>query len=134
MTNQGVSPAGTLLRVLLAVILVLATFNPSGYSLYHWLTSVPLGITPGKVLAMILLVIGWFSCLRAAYVSLGWFGMGLGAALFAAVVWVLIDQGLISLSGTAIVWLSLVVLGIILGVGLSWSLIRARVTGQLEVQ
>jgi hypothetical protein len=31
-------------------------------------------------------------------------------------------------------WLALVILGVILGLGLSWSLIRARATGQIEVQ
>jgi len=28
----------------------------------------------------------------------------------------------------------LVVLGLLLGIGLSWSLVRARTTGQIEVQ
>jgi Family of unknown function (DUF6524) len=30
-------------------------------------------------------------------------------------------------------WIGLTIAGIVLGVGLSWSLIRARATGQLEV-
>jgi Family of unknown function (DUF6524) len=30
-------------------------------------------------------------------------------------------------------WVSLIVIGIILGIGLSWSLRRARITGQVEV-
>ena len=60
--------------------------------------------------------------------------MALGGAFLAALVWVLTDRGLISLNGTAVVWLSLFVVGLLLGVGLSWSLIRAKATGQVEVQ
>ncbi len=118
----------------LAVVLVLATFNPSGYSLSHWLAGEPLGITPGKTLAALFLLIGWVICIRTAAVALGWVGMALGGAFLAALVWVLTDRGLISLNGTAVVWLSLFVVGLLLGVGLSWSLIRAKATGQVEVQ
>ena len=32
----------------------------------------------------------------------------------------------------AIVWVVLIVVGILLGLGLSWSLLRAKVTGQIE--
>jgi len=133
-SSAGISATGALIRIVFAVVLVLVTFNPSGYSLYHWLAGEPLGITPGKTLAFVILLIGWISCIRTAIVALGWIGMALGAALLASLVWVLTDRGLISLNGTAIVWLSLVVVGVLLGVGLSWSLLRARATGQLEVQ
>jgi hypothetical protein len=134
MTEPQISASGVLLRVLLAIVVVLVTFNPSGYSVYHWLAAAPLGITPGKVLALVVLIIGWVACVRTALVALGWVGMLLGAALLAAIVWVLKDRGLISMDGNAVVWLSLVVVGLLLGVGLSWSLIRARVTGRLEVE
>lgn len=127
MTGAGV-------RLLLAIVLVFATFNPSGYSLYHWLAGEPIGVTPGKLLAFLVLLIGWFVCVRTALISMGWLGMALGAGFLAAVVWLLTDRGLISMSGTAIVWLSLLVVGVLLGTGLSWSLLRAKATGQIEVQ
>jgi hypothetical protein len=130
----GISITGALVRVALAVVLVLTTFNPSGYSLYHWLAGEPLGITPGKALAFLVLLIGWFICVRTAAVALGWIGLALGAALLAALVWLLTDRGWISLDGTGVVWLSLAVVGVLLGVGLSWSLLRAKATGQMEVQ
>ncbi len=131
---QGLTTKGALMRIALAVVLVLATFNPSGQSLYHWIAAEPLSVSPGKVLAFLVLLIGWVACLRTALVSLGWFGMGLGAALLVALVWALTDQGLLSLNGAGVVWLSLIVVGVILGVGLSWSLFRAGMTGQIEVQ
>jgi hypothetical protein len=55
--------------------------------------------------------------------------------LLAAVTWVFVDSRWIDLAApTAIAWLALLILGVILGIGLSWSLIRARFTGQVEVQ
>jgi hypothetical protein len=131
---HALTAKGAAIRITLAIVLVLATYNPSGYSLYHWLAVEPFAVGPGQVLAFVILLIGWVACLRTALVSLGWFGMGLGVAVFAAVVWLLIDYGMLSLDGTGVVWLSLVIVGIILGVGLTWSLVRARVTGHIEVQ
>jgi hypothetical protein len=59
----------------------------------------------------------------------------LGMALLAALAWVFIDNRWIDVTApTAVAWLALLVLGGILGVGLSWSLVRARLTGQIEVQ
>lgn len=134
MAVQGISLSGALIRVALAVVLVLATFNPTGYSTVHWLVAPPVALTAGKALAALTLLIGWVACLRAAFVALGWLGLGLGGAFLAAFLWLLIDQGFISTAGTGIVWISLLVVGVLLGVGLSWSLIRARATGQIEVQ
>jgi hypothetical protein len=134
MAVQGISMAGALVRVGLSVSLVLVTFNPSGYSVAHWLAAAPMGVTAGKTLALLTLAIGWVACLRAAFVALGWGGLALGGAFLGALLWWLIDLGLVSTAGSAIVWVSLVVIGVLLGVGLSWSLIRARATGQIEVQ
>lgn len=36
-------------------------------------------------------------------------------------------------SASLLSWISLIATGIVLGTGLSWSLLRARVTGQVEV-
>ena len=60
--------------------------------------------------------------------------LSFGVALFVAVIWLLVDRQFLTLTGSAIVWVSEVVVGILLGVGLSWSLLRAKVTGQIEVQ
>jgi hypothetical protein len=129
----GVSFSGALVRIALALVLVYATFNPTGYSLFHWITAAPVAVTPGKVLALIALAIGWLICLRTAFIAMGRLGLALGVALFAVLVWFLIDHDLVSLSGSGIVWVGLTVVGLLLGLGLSWSLLRARATGQVEV-
>jgi len=126
---------GVIWRMVFAVVLVLLTFNPSGYSFYHWLTAPPVGISATKAFAGVLLLIGWVFCLRTAFVSLGMLGLALGAALLGTATWLLVDVGLLSLTGvSAMTWVVLLILGALLGLGLSWSLIRARTTGQVEVQ
>jgi Family of unknown function (DUF6524) len=135
MAVQGISWSGVCVRIGVAVALVLVTYNPTGYSFYHWLSAPPGGITPVKALLGVVLLIGWVVCLRTVYVALGWLGVILGMALLAALAWVFIDNRWIDVTApTAVAWLALLVLGGILGVGLSWSLVRARLTGQIEVQ
>ena len=135
MSVQGISWSGVLIRIAVAAALVLVTYNPTGYSFYHWLTEPPPGINAVKALLGVILLIGWVVCLRTVYVALGWLGVILGMALLGALVWVFVDMKWIDLaSPSAVAWVALLILGAILGVGLSWSLIRARLTGQIEVQ
>jgi hypothetical protein len=134
MAVPGISWAGVIARIAFAVALVLLTYNPSGFSFYHWLTAPPSGITATKALAGVALAIGWVICLRTAFVALGVLGLVLGAALLASFVWVLADYKLVETTGPALVWIALLITGVVLGLGLSWSLVRARATGQLEVQ
>jgi len=48
--------------------------------------------------------------------------------------WILKDYGILNPDSPSVLsWVTLIVVGIILGIGLSWSLLRARVTGQVEV-
>jgi len=130
-----ISWQGVLIRIALALGLVLLTFNPSGYSFYHWIAAPPPGITAVKALAGVALLIGWVICLRSAFVALGLLGVVLGAALLGALVWLLVDLKVIDVeSGSALTWIALVMVGVLLGIGLSWGLIRSRLTGQVEVQ
>jgi hypothetical protein len=135
MAVQGISGVGIALRVVLAIALVLATFNPSGHSFYHWFVEPPLGLTPVKSFLGVALLIAWVVCLRTAYVALGALGLILGCLLLGSFAWMLFDLDLLHATGRAtMVWIGLLVFGTVLGFGLSWSLMRARATGQIEVQ
>ena len=133
MSGSGISASGVLTRVALSLALVLITFNPSGYSLVHWMATPPVALSPGKALAALAVVIAWIVILRTAFIAMGKIGVLLGLVLFATLVWFLVDRDVLSLTGSGIVWVALVVVGVLLGVGLSWSLIRAKATGQIEV-
>jgi hypothetical protein len=65
---------------------------------------------------------------------MGWLGIALGTALFACFIWLLIDFGLLSLESTsALAWLALVLVSLLLATGMSWSHIRRKLSGQLDV-
>ena len=126
---------GFLLRAAFALALVLLTYNPSGYSYAHMLQAGFPAITPLEAVLGILLLIGWFVFLRATLSSIGPLGMLLLLALFGALIWLIVSWGWVQLSNTsAIVWISLVVLSLILAVGMSWSYLYRRWSGQATVE
>lgn len=131
--NKQFGLGGFLVRWVIALVLVLATFNPTGWSYFHWVATGESGL-PYKVLAGIVLVILYVIYLRATWRSIGPIGLGLAAAFFGAVVWALVDLDLVDprdMGQTA--WIVLVVVATVLAIGISWSHVRRRVTGQTDV-
>lgn len=123
-----------LIRFVMALVLVFCTYNPSGWSWYHWLTQAPDKLDPLLIFAGVVLVIGWVIYLRSTLRSLGEIGTFLALAFFAALTWVMIDYGLLSLdSPTVFTWVVLTMLAAIMATGMSWSHIRRRMSGQLDV-
>ncbi len=125
-------------RFAATLILVLATYNPTGYSYFEWVRAAindPSGDFGAlHVFVGVLLVIGWTILLVATRSSLGTLGVVLGAALMAALVWLLIDFGLLHAdSVTAVTWITLVCLAALMALGLSWSYIWRRLTGQVDI-
>ncbi len=132
--SRGITGTGFLLRLIAAAVLVFATYNPSGNSYYHWLSENISSPTPLLALAGILLLIGWTIYLRATGRSLGAFGLFLAAAFFGVLVWMTIDWGWISADSVeAMTWIFEVILCGVLAIGISWSHIRRRMTGQVDV-
>jgi Family of unknown function (DUF6524) len=123
-----------LLRVLFALALVLLTFNPSGYSFVHLVQHDFPKVTPLDAVLGVALLIGWFVFLSATLRSIGVVGMGLALALFAALIWLVVSWGWVQLSNTSVLlWIALVVLALILAVGMSWSHLYQRWSGQATV-
>ncbi|MGH7559550.1 MAG: DUF6524 family protein [Gemmatimonadales bacterium] len=139
-TRTVIGGRGILIRFLLAVVVVFATFNPWGGSYYHFAIA-PL-FAPGgglgtfgplELLVGVLLAIGWVICIQATRRSLGLWGVLLLVVVFGAVIWLLIDQGLLEPRGSrALGTILLVVLSIILAIGMSWSHFSQRLTGQVD--
>lgn len=134
--SRDVGFGGFLLRLVAALTLVLATYNPGPWSYYDWVRDALAAGSLGAVhfFVGILLIIGWTIYAVASFRSLGALGLALGTAFFAALVWLLIDFGILKLeSAQTVTWIVLVCLAALLAVGVSWSHIWRRLTGQLEV-
>ena len=131
---KGLTWLGFFLRLLVATVLVFSTYNPTELSYYHWVTENPPNFNPLMALAGIVLIIGWTIFLRATARSLGAFGLFLAAAFLGTLLWMLIDWDLIPAdSVTAISYIVLAILSGILAIGISWSHVRRRMTGQVDV-
>jgi uncharacterized protein DUF6524 len=120
-------------RWLATMFLVLATYNPSGYSYYHWVSQADVSNWILKLLVAVVLAILYATFGLATRRSLGRLGIAAWLLFFAVVTWMMIDLGLIRITGTGTVaTLFLVDLANVLAVGLSWSYVRARLSGQAD--
>jgi hypothetical protein len=137
-TSREFNFFGFLWRFVASLLLVLVSYNPSGYSYWHWLRAAmnaePSTLGPEHFVAGVLLLIGWVILLAATQRSLGFFGLMLGAALLGGVVWLLIDIGILDVGTvSSATWVGLTCIALLLAVGLSWSHVWRRLTGQFEV-
>jgi hypothetical protein len=131
---ESFTPLGFALRLLGAIVLVLCTFNPTGYSFYHWVAGSLPAVNPASVVVGILLLGAWVVFLGATMRSLGLLGIVIVLAFFGAVVWMVVSWGWLDpRNGTAMAWITLTVLAVILAIGVSWSHMRRRLTGQADV-
>ena len=122
---------GFVSRWLLAMFIVLATYNPSGYSYFHWIFEGSGENWLGKVLVGFAIAISYATFFLAALRSLGVFGMVVWSALFVTIEWFLI-RFFEPLTAGTVVTMALIVIASVLGIGVSWSYIRARLSGQLD--
>lgn len=135
-THQSFGFMDFLRRWGLALVLVLLTYNPSGLSWLHWARTAfdGDGLGPMHYFTGVILLAGWAMLVIATQRSLGMLGSVIGAAIIGTGIWLLVDLGVLS-AGTvnAITWLALIALATLLAVGLSWSHVWRRMSGQLEV-
>jgi hypothetical protein len=125
---------GFLLRLAGALVLVFLTFNPTGHSFYHWLVSSSPMLTPLKALAGLSLLTAWVVFLTATARSIGVLGVALALAFFAALIWLIVSWGWLDPHNAAgMTWISLFACSVVLAIGMSWSHVRRRLTGQADV-
>lgn len=125
---------GFILRWAAACGLLAATYNPTQWNFVRWVSVNAQTQLPLTVLFGLLLTIGYIIFLRATFRSIGVFGVILLLAVVATLAWVLWDQGFVSFEDpTFNTWAAIVVLGAVLAIGLGWSLVRRRLTGQADV-
>jgi hypothetical protein len=123
-----------LIRWLIAFVLLAVTWNPTPYNysrwaFEHWEAELPLTVLGGLLLLIVYVVY-----IRATLRSIGPVGMVLVAAVFAALIWVLVDRGLLQTGKSALnQWLGILLASLVLGIGLSWSILRRRISGQVDI-
>ena len=133
MAQSRFGSSSFLLRWLIALLLVFVTFNPTDYSYFRWVAVWDGENIPLKALAGVALLIVYVIFIRATWRSIGPIGVTLAAALIAVAIWVTIDFGLLDLNNpTLMTWVLLFAFATILAIGISWSHIRRRVSGQLD--
>lgn len=128
--------SGFVIRLVATLVLVLATYNPSGWSFVHWLQNAfsNQALGPEHFVVGVIILIGWVILMAATQRSIGTFGLILVAALFGGIVWMLIDFGILRIDSVAeFTWVVLIILSVMLTIGLSWSHVWRRLTGQFEV-
>ncbi len=125
---------GILLRWLGAFLLLAAIFNPTRWNFVTWARANWPDQTPLIVFGGLILAVAMMVYVMATLRSIGILGALLIATIFAAGLWVLTDWGLLALGNSALtVWLTIFALSLILGIGLSWSILRQRLSGQASV-
>ena len=127
--------AGFFVRLAATTVLVLATYNPSGWSFVHWLQHAfsNNGLGPEHFVVGVLVLIGWIILLTATQRSMGTLGLILGGALFGGIVWMLVDFGILRIDSVSeFTWVILIILSLMLAIGLSWSHVWRRLTGQFD--
>ena len=123
-----------LVRLFMALVLVFASYNPTDYSWFYWVTHSVGRLDPLLVFSGVVLLIGWVIYLRATARSLGVIGIILALAFVGSLIWLLVDSGALSLSNPTILqYVVLFVLSLLLATGMSWSHIRRKMTGKLDV-
>jgi hypothetical protein len=86
------------------------------------------------VLLGLLLFAAYIIFIRATFRSIGLFGVILVAAIISAGLWVMFDNGLLTLQNqTSLTWIGLVALAFVLALGMYWSHVRRSLSGQSDV-
>jgi hypothetical protein len=139
--HEGIGWGGFAARFAFALGLVYATYNPWQVSYVHWVLGVwqpahesSWFASPAlKFVVGVVLTIAWVVYGTAARRSLGGVGIFLVVALCAGVIWLLVEQHVFSTSSVpALTHVALLVVATVMAVGMSWSHVRRRLTGQVD--
>jgi len=132
-SNKSFGWDGFLLRFVFSIIVVFASYNPEGVSYFDWVYHALPDFTVLKAFAGVVLLIGWVILIRATLGSLGFIGIVLAAAFFGLAIWLIIDVlGLSTDSLRVITYIISIMLASVLSIGVSWSHVRRRITGQVD--
>ncbi|MEM6609895.1 MAG: DUF6524 family protein [Pseudomonadota bacterium] len=132
--------AGLVLAVVAALIWVAYDFDlldlqdPTGLSYAEWAAGNWETQTSLVVLVGLILLVAVIVFVTAVLRGIGGLGAGLVLAVVAALIWVAYDFDLLDLQDpTAMTWVGLLAVSLVLAVGMYWGILWRRISGQLEV-
>ncbi len=125
---------GYSVRLLIAMLVIFGSFNPSGYSYYHWL-QLDSGDWAVKLFAGLTLTVVLYLQLNAMWRSMRLVGTLMLTTINLAGIWLASDLGLVDLHDRTQLTLTIqVALTVLLGTGFCWSHIRYRLSGQMDLE
>jgi len=126
------SPGVLITRMLIAAVVVFGTYNPSGNSIFHWIKDQNDYANAWVILLAIVAILVNFALLVAAWKALGKLGTIVLMILFAALVYLALQESWVSSkSPVTLQWLALILYSVFLGIGLSGAILWRRATGQV---
>jgi hypothetical protein len=120
-------------RWLMTATLVFGTYNPSGRSYWHWVTTSP-EMTPVQTLVGLFLLVSLVAVARMAYAALGLRGITVVLALIIASKLIEVGLGFSRFADmrvtdyTVLFWITTV-----LGFGVSWAILQKAITGERDI-
>jgi hypothetical protein len=130
---KPITLGGIATRFLFAFALVVLTWNPSPVDFIDWAINQWSRMPPVVLFVALALAAGWVVFIRATARSLGTLGVVLAIALAATVLWMLERYVLDLTNSTVLAWVLLTLVAAVLTVGMSWSHLRRRWSGQADV-
>jgi len=129
---KGTSPIVLITRLLVAAVVVLGSYNPTGKSVFHWVRNHENPTDAWVVLAAIVAVLLNIALLIAAWKALGKLGTLIVAIFFGALIYLSLQEGWAAADNpTSMQWLGLILYTVFLGIGLSGAILWRRATGQI---
>jgi hypothetical protein len=139
MVGSSLPMGFVLVRFLLSLAFVFATYNPSGYSLFHWITDVGAGVLSLKAVVGLALVMVYYAIFRVVFAAFRRSGLivaGLAAVLFvselASIVVPRRSQPFWHFNILLSQYIILCAVAIVVALGVSWSHLIEQLTGQLQ--
>lgn len=131
---RTITASGLAVRFCVALLLVCLTWNPTRFNYARWAMVSWSEMAPVVLFVGLMLLVAFVVFLRATARSLGAVGIFLALAVAGSILWLLFYYELVSVTdGTALSWVVLVLFSGILTVGMSWSHLRRRWSGQADV-
>jgi hypothetical protein len=125
---------GFFLRWIFAFVLLVATYNPSFTSYSSWVGANFSTNMPVAVLLGLVLIAGYLIYLRATLSSIGIVGMILILGIVGALLWVMFSVGVLQFGNPTVNgWIVILALSLMLAVGMYWSVLWRRISGQVDV-